>query len=215
MEFNGYIVQGPAAAAQTAFAISTVPVMSFVYPFASLGINIVIFFALLHLRWKRKSKKAMGTIEWNLFLICLFTLIIQFLLMLFLRYAYKIFDLSTVAFGLNLVSDFSTLSETFIGLALNTTMRGEMIRMLIKSTSFRKIFQGSSTRQETSSLKVTACIWYDHLCPSCISDGYCNAYLDDTDEQPASSPQPCKCRNRTNDYEVDNQALMHILDDQH
>ncbi|CAJ0915509.1 unnamed protein product, partial [Mesorhabditis belari] len=156
MEFNGYIVQGPAAAAQTAFAISTVPVMSFVYPFASLGINIVIFFALLHLRWKRKSKKAMGTIEWNLFLICLFTLIIQFLLMLFLRYAYKIFDLSTVAFGLNLVSDFSTLSETFIGLALNTTMRGKMIDMLIKSTSFRKIFKGSSTRQETSILKVTA-----------------------------------------------------------
>ncbi|CAI4227368.1 unnamed protein product [Auanema sp. JU1783] len=42
-------------------------------------------------------------------------------------------------------------------------------------------------------------IWYDHVCPFCTEEGYCEAQLSDKNVPPMD--WPCKCRNRTGHLE--------------
>ncbi|VDK41457.1 unnamed protein product [Cylicostephanus goldi] len=46
-------------------------------------------------------------------------------------------------------------------------------------------------------------VWYDHTCPSCKEDGYCE-YSSHEGEEPDNNASgwPCKCRNRTESIEI-------------
>nr|CDJ82023.1 Na+ channel domain containing protein [Haemonchus contortus] len=44
-------------------------------------------------------------------------------------------------------------------------------------------------------------VWFDHVCPSCKENGYCEYELEESEVLPGGLEWPCKCRNRTESAE--------------
>ncbi|CAJ0943478.1 unnamed protein product, partial [Mesorhabditis belari] len=78
---------------------------------------------------------------------------------MFIDHAYDLFkDFATIGFALNIVSDFWTLNEAYVGHFLNSTLRGKMFRMIIKSSNLdakENLLFKASSRKEKSTLKIT------------------------------------------------------------
>lgn len=46
-------------------------------------------------------------------------------------------------------------------------------------------------------------VWFDHFCPSCKEDGYCDYSMEDGESASGGLEWPCQCRNRTGSGEVE------------
>ncbi|KAK6040490.1 hypothetical protein COOONC_22008 [Cooperia oncophora] len=51
-------------------------------------------------------------------------------------------------------------------------------------------------------------VWFDHICPSCKEDGYCEYKLEEGETSPGGLEWPCKCRNRTESSEFQDVSLF-------
>ncbi|VDL72988.1 unnamed protein product [Nippostrongylus brasiliensis] len=63
-------------------------------------------------------------------------------------------------------------------------------------------------------------VWFDHTCPACKEDGYCDFQVEEDSQIRDGVEWPCKCRNRTGSAEVEDtpycigkepQRLLHLL----
>ncbi|CAJ0933689.1 unnamed protein product, partial [Mesorhabditis belari] len=109
--------------------------MGHVYPTVSVLINVTILTKLLHMRASGKNFSGQKSIEINLLMICLASLFCQLALMCFVDFAPSLFNQEIWFLTLNFVSDFSTLSEAWIGLTVNGVLRKRFIQWLRPSFS--------------------------------------------------------------------------------
>ncbi|CAJ0939141.1 unnamed protein product, partial [Mesorhabditis belari] len=68
-------------------------------------------------------------------------MITQLGLWLFVTFGLQLVELTMISFMMNLVSDLSTLSEAYIGLAINKQMRGKLIEIFHKIIDIKSISQ--------------------------------------------------------------------------
>ncbi|CAJ0928813.1 unnamed protein product, partial [Mesorhabditis belari] len=118
----GYAIFAADRATLSPISLWTEKSMSHVYPLTSLGINLGTVSKVLYMRYLGKSLGA-KSLELNLLFICLASLFVQIGLMVWVDYGNMALDQATWLLVLNLASDCSTLSEAYIGLAVNNTLR--------------------------------------------------------------------------------------------
>ncbi|CAJ0926701.1 unnamed protein product, partial [Mesorhabditis belari] len=135
------VVQGRTIVDEYLISIYIVKFMSFIYPIISLGINILILIKLFLLRRTKTRDNSWSRVKLNLFFICFCTMITQLGLWLFVTFGLQLVELTMISFMMNLVSDLSTLSEAYIGLAINKQMRGKLIEIFHKIIDIKSISQ--------------------------------------------------------------------------
>ncbi|CAJ0923053.1 unnamed protein product, partial [Mesorhabditis belari] len=134
-------IQGAALRDQYAISAFIVKIMGYVYPPISLGLNILIFAKMFLLRRRKKRDDTWSRVELNLFFIGFCTMITQLGLLLFLNFGLQFVDLTIIYFAMNLASDLSTLSEAYIGLAINQQIRRKFIEMFHKMIDMKSMSQ--------------------------------------------------------------------------
>ncbi|CAJ0951122.1 unnamed protein product, partial [Mesorhabditis belari] len=118
-----------------------------VYPFISLLINVGSLTKLIYMRMKKKSHFSDGKpIEFNLFMICLASLFVQLALLIYVDFGGIVVNTQYRYLVLNVVSDFGTLSEAWIGLMVNRTLRQRFFGWLLK----RQFFLDSTTADQAA-----------------------------------------------------------------
>ncbi|CAJ0565859.1 unnamed protein product, partial [Mesorhabditis spiculigera] len=141
IKVGNYAVPNPATYGEMDFTLDVIRLTSQVYPLLSLVICGGTIFKLVHMRYRKqqyvldlniakKRKKqsrsqSSAKIELNLTFICLATLVNQLGLMGFMFFLgiAESFPIDTRIILLNLVSDVSTISEAWIAILVNRTLR--------------------------------------------------------------------------------------------
>ncbi|CAJ0565858.1 unnamed protein product, partial [Mesorhabditis spiculigera] len=112
---DGYAVMTIAAMQAMGVANRNMQLLTVVWPGISLAINLATVSKLIHYRLKGKKFGAGFTIELQLFLICIATLVVQLALLIFLRcitMGGKLTPLST--FLSSFIYDLASLSEVYV-----------------------------------------------------------------------------------------------------
>ncbi|CAJ0572285.1 unnamed protein product, partial [Mesorhabditis spiculigera] len=124
IDAEGYPKQTPTVAKQIVFSNKLLNISAQVYPLTSLLIILLTFCRLAYYRLKGKRLSDDKRTEIKLFLVCVASLVIQLALMAFVLWV-SLLKLTSTLQGivLNVVSDFSTLGEAYIGLIFNAQLR--------------------------------------------------------------------------------------------
>ncbi|CAJ0925728.1 unnamed protein product, partial [Mesorhabditis belari] len=110
--------------------------LSHVYPVISFLLNMISLAKLIYMRTVKKSQSSGKRMEFNLFLICLASLVVQFALMFYVDYGAFLVDAEYRVFMLNIVSDFGTMSEAWIGIIVSRKLRQHFTSWLFSWKTF-------------------------------------------------------------------------------
>ncbi|CAJ0568505.1 unnamed protein product, partial [Mesorhabditis spiculigera] len=140
IDAEGYPKQTPTVAKQIVFSNKLLNISAQVYPLTSLLIILLTFCRLAYYRLKGKRLSDDKRTEIKLFLVCVASLVIQLALMAFVLWV-SLLKLTSTLQGivLNVVSDFSTLGEAYIGLIFNAQLRKRFYSMYFERFFARAI----------------------------------------------------------------------------
>ncbi|CAJ0951342.1 unnamed protein product, partial [Mesorhabditis belari] len=148
VEVNGLAVDNPALMPEFWLSAALMGPLGHTFPWIALALDLLTLGKILYLRIMGRQTNGV-LVEINLFLICLSTFVVQLTLMLYFDRAFSLWNTPEMSLlMLSVVIDLFTLSEAYIGLALNRTLRQKLFAML-----FGKKRNGGKVSETTSAFQ--------------------------------------------------------------